>query len=306
MFKIANQSQHQAHVIVCGNEKGGSGKTTTIVHVTAALLNSGYRVATIDLDVRQKSFTRFIDNRENWSGRNNLRLNRPSHFTFNSSLSDLLSERDGQDLSSFTNIIAQAERLHDFILIDTPGHDGYLMRLAHSMADTLITPLNDSYVDFDVLGQIDPSTGNILELSHYAKTVRECRRQRRLADNGLLDWIVVRNRLTQLNSRNKTAMVKSLNDLSMQLGCRLAEGISERVIFRELFPIGLTVLDDLSTIGESLKVSSSSLAARREVQSLIASLRLPIDELGQKRAQMRKTWLSEAKVSIDTSGPLID
>ena len=221
-------------------------------------------------------------------------------------MSDLISERDGQDLGAFTNIIAQAERSHDFILIDTPGHDGYLMRLAHSMADTLITPLNDSYVDFDVLGQIDPGTGNILELSHYATTVRECRRQRRLADNGLLDWVVVRNRLTQLNSRNKTSMVKSLHDLSMQLGCRLAEGISERVVFRELFPIGLTVLDELSSISEAYKDTNSSIAARREVQSLIFSLRLPIDELGQKRAQMRKTWLSEAKVSIDTSGPLID
>ena len=306
MFKIANQSQHQAHVIVCGNEKGGSGKTTTIVHITAALLNAGYRVATIDLDVRQKSFSRFLENRDNWSSRNNLKLNKASHFTFNSSLSDLISERDGQDLGAFTNIIAQAERSHDFILIDTPGHDGYLMRLAHSMADTLITPLNDSYVDFDMLGQIDPRTGNILELSHYAKTVRECRRQRRLADNGLLDWVVVRNRLTQLNSRNKTAMVKSLHDLSMQLGCRLAEGISERVIFRELFPIGLTVLDELSSMGGAYKDTSSTISARAEVQSLISALRLPIDELGQKRAQMRKTWLSEAKVSIDTSGPLID
>ena len=44
-----------AHVVVLGNEKGGSGKSTTAFHIAVALLKAGQRVATIDLDCRQKA-----------------------------------------------------------------------------------------------------------------------------------------------------------------------------------------------------------------------------------------------------------
>lgn len=306
MFNVSGSESNQAHVIVCGNEKGGSGKTTTIMHLAVALLNAGYRVASIDLDSRQQSFTRYLNNRLSWAKRHNLKLSQPDHFLVNRANSDIISERDGEELGSFTAIVSQVERSHDFILIDTPGHDGYLMRLSHSMADTLVTPMNDSYVDFDVLGHIDPETGKITELSHYAKTVREARRQRRNADNGLLDWIVVRNRLTHLHSRNKESMFNSLKDLSMRLGCRLAEGISERVVFREMFPIGLTALDELneSTLGSDPKLAH--LSARQEVRALISALKLPIDELGRKRAQARKTWIENAHKPIDSMGILAE
>lgn len=301
MFSVTN-NQKQAHVIVCGNEKGGSGKTTTIMHLTIALLNAGYKVATIDLDTRQQSFSRYIDNRELFSKRFNIDLSLPSHFVVKRDHSDYISDQENNELKSFLDIITQVQAENDFILIDTPGHDGYLMRMAHSMADTLITPLNDSYVDFDVLGQIDPDTGNVDTLSHYARTVREARRQRRIADGGLMDWIVVRNRLTQINSRNKEALYNSLNNLSMQLGCRLAEGISERVVFRELFPKGLTALDDLETILPHKRGNASHLSARQEVRNLIASLKLPIDELGKKRQEARDAFLEKQSKPIDTIG----
>jgi chromosome partitioning protein len=160
------------------------------------------------------------------------------------------------------------------------------------MADTLVTPLNDSYIDFDVLGHVDPVSGEVVEISHYANMVREARRHRRSVDNGLLDWVVVRNRLSHLGSRNKVNMFESLKNLSMNLGCRLADGISERVIFRELFPIGMTALDELSeeTIGSG--PSLSHLAARQEVRSLVTMLRLPIDEVGKRRAEARKKWMN--------------
>lgn len=301
MFSVKS-SQKQAHVIVCGNEKGGSGKTTTIMHLTVALLNAGYRVATLDLDTRQQSFSRYIDNRELFSKRSGHNLSLPDHHTIKSDTSDYRSDQENNELASFLDVITNVQAKNDFILIDTPGYDGYLMRMAHSMADTLITPMNDSYVDFDVLGQIDPDTGNVNQLSHYARTVREARRQRRIADGGLLDWIVVRNRLTQINSRNKESLYNSLNNLSMQLGCRLAEGISERVIFRELFPKGLTALDDLETILPNKKGNAYHLSARQEVRSLITTLKLPIDELSKKRQEAREAFLEKQAKPVDTIG----
>ncbi len=301
MFSVT-KNQNQAHVIVCGNEKGGSGKTTTIMHVTVALLNAGYRVATLDLDTRQQSFTRYIKNRELFAKRFGFNLSLPNHFVVERDYSDYVSDQERNDLNNFLDIITQIQAENDFVIIDTPGHDGYLMRMAHSMADTLITPMNDSYVDFDVLGHIDPETGNIDKLSHYAKTVRESRRQRRIADNGLLDWIVVRNRLTQINSRNKESLHKSLNNLSMQLGCRLADGISERVIFRELFPKGLTALDDLEDLLPNIRGNSSHMFARQEVRNLIATLKLPIDELSKKRTEAREKWLEKDSGPVDTIG----
>ncbi len=301
MFSVT-KNQKQAHVIVCGNEKGGSGKTTTIMHLTVALLNAGYKVATLDLDTRQQSFSRYINNREIFSKRSNVNLSLPDHHTVKRDYSDYVSDRENNELLELLQVITDVQSKNDFILIDTPGHDGYLMRMAHSMADTLVTPMNDSYVDFDVLGQIDPDTGNVDTLSHYARTVREARRQRRIADGGLMDWIVVRNRLTQINSRNKEAMYKSLNNLSMQLGCRLAEGISERVVFRELFPKGLTALDDLENILSTPRTNASHLSARQEVRSLIASLKLPIDELAKKRQEARDAYLEKQTKPVDTIG----
>ena len=110
-------------------------------------------------------------------------------------------------------------------MVDTPGTDSYLMRLAHSMADTLITPLNDSFVDFDVLGTVDPTTFEVTGESHYAEMVRDARRQRRKVDGGSMDWIVVRNRLSMLGSRNKQLVGEGLSQLGTRLGFRCADGL---------------------------------------------------------------------------------
>jgi len=305
-MRTPQNDKNQAYVIVCGNEKGGSGKTTTAMHLAVALLNVGYKVATIDLDNRQQSLTRYLDNRANWVKRRSLPLALPDHYLVIPDASNVVSERDTIVLDKFTDILSDVEQSHDFIVIDTPGYDGYLMRLSHSVADTLVTPMNDSYLDFDVLGNVDPESSKIVRLSHYAQTIREARRQRHRADNGILDWVVVRNRLTQLHSKNKERMLGSLKELSMKLGCRLAEGISERVIFRELFPMGLTALDDLDQDNLGISTSTSYLKARQEVRSLISSLRLPIDELGRKRAEARKGWLENSAKPLDTAGILAE
>lgn len=283
----------QAYIIVCGNEKGGSGKTTTSMHIAVSLMSAGYKVATIDLDTRQLSLTRYVENRKNHAKINSVSLTHSEHFNLERTHSDSVVENENSDLNLFSNIIQDIENHFDFIVIDTPGHDSYLMRLAHSMADTLVTPLNDSFIDFDVLGRADFHTGELTEISHYANMVRDARRHRRNVDGGLLDWVVVRNRMAQLVSRNSSRVEESLKNLAMKLGCRLATGIAERVVYREFFLTGLTALDDLD--GQVPKSRSiSHLAARQEVRALINALRLPIDHAGIERAQARKSWMATA------------
>ena len=290
--------KNNAHVIVCGNEKGGSGKTTTTMHIVVALLKTGYKVATIDLDSRQRSLSRYIENRRDWSKRAGLDLELPDHFHFDRSMQDSANDSDSEDFASFAKVLRETEQSHDFVVIDTPGSDNYLMRLAHSMADTLITPLNDSFVDFDVLGKVDAKTNEIYEVSHYATMVREARRQRRVADSGVLDWIVIRNRLSSLSSRNIIDLLNSIKELSIRLGFRLANGISERVIFREYFPMGLTALDDLDHDTLGTKPTLSHLSARQEIRQLLSTLRLPIDDRGKKRAAACRVWLNTAQKPV--------
>lgn len=299
MYLDANKSNRQAHVIICGNEKGGSGKTTTAMHIAVSLLLSGYKVATVDLDMRQASLTSYVENRKRMAIKANENLPIPNHFRCQQSQSDSIHENENTELGSFADILNQVGATHDFVVVDTPGHDSYLMRLAHSMADTLITPINDSYVDFDVLAKIDPQTGEARDLSHYALMVRDARRRRRRVDNGLMDWVVVRNRLSQLRNNNESLMLESLKDLSMRLGCRMAAGISERVIYRELFPVGLTVLDEMSEKSLDRRPTLSHLAARQEIRQLIKILRLPIDAAGKKRANARRTWLDNSAKPVE-------
>ena len=173
-----------AHVIVLGNEKGGSGKSTTAMHVAVALLQAGQRVATIDLNSRQKSFTHYVENRRDWAERAGIKLEMPVHYCVARGFGPRLDEIEAQEFAAFAEAVSAVENSHDFIVIDTPGNNSYLMRLAHSMADTLITPLNDSFVDFDVLGSVDQTTFEVVGVSHYAEMVREARRQRRWSTSG--------------------------------------------------------------------------------------------------------------------------
>src|SRR6266567_1006192 len=69
MLQAPIQLPTSPHVIVVGNEKGGSGKTTVAMHIAIALMKAGQRVATIDLDSRQKSLTHYIANRGAWAKR---------------------------------------------------------------------------------------------------------------------------------------------------------------------------------------------------------------------------------------------
>jgi chromosome partitioning protein len=279
-----------AHVVVLGNEKGGSGKSTTAMHVAVALMNMGQRVATIDLDSRQKSFTHYIDHRRTWAARAGLPLKVPVHFCVARGATLRLDENEEIEFGGLIEAVASVEHSHDFIVIDTPGTDAYLMRLAHSMADTLITPLNDSFVDFDVLGTVDPTTFAVTGESHYAEMVRDARRQRRNVDGSHMDWIVVRNRLSMVGSRNKRLIGEGLTHLGARLGFRSIDGFAERLVYREFFPRGLTAIDNIDEETLGARPTLAHVTAREEVMALIAALKLPLDERGQRRAAARAEW----------------
>jgi chromosome partitioning protein len=292
MVEAARQRPASAHVVVLGNEKGGSGKSTTAMHVSVALLNCGQRVASIDLDSRQQTLTHYIENRRNWAKRARLDLKVPKHFCIARGDAIKLDENEAVEFAGFAEAVSAVEETHDFVVVDTPGNDSYLMRLAHSMADTLITPLNDSFVDFDVLATIDPLTFEVTGESHYSEMVREARRHRRTVDGASMDWVVLRNRVSMLASRNKKLVGEGLWHLSARLGFRCADGIAERVVYREFFPRGLTALDPVDEATLGTRPSLAHVTARQEVMALIATLRLPLDERGQRRAAARAQWFA--------------
>jgi chromosome partitioning protein len=295
-----------AHVVVLGNEKGGSGKSTTAMHVAVALMNVGQRVATIDLDSRQKSFTHYIEHRRAWAKRARIDLKVPVHFCVARGSTLKLDENETIEFSGFSEAVTAVEQSHDFVVVDTPGTDSYLTRLAHCMADTLITPLNDSFVDFDVLGTVDATTYAVTGESHYSEMVRNARRQRRLIDGTRMDWIVVRNRLSMLNSRNKQLLGEGLGVLANQLGFRSIDGLAERIVYREFFPRGLTALDALDEATLGSPPSVSHLTARAEVMSLIEALRLPLDARGQRRAAARAEWYAALEKPLEVHDLLGD
>jgi chromosome partitioning protein len=277
---------------VLGNEKGGSGKSTTALHIAVALLKAGQRVATIDLDSRQQSFTHYIENRRAWAERARVNLEMPTHFCVPRAETNSLDANEAKEFAAFSAAISKIEHTHDVVVIDTPGADTYLMRLAHSMADTLITPLNDSFVDFDVLGMLDQANFSVVGESHYAETVRNARRQRRMVDGKLTDWIVVRNRLSALGSRNKRLVGDGIAELAKRMGFRSVDGFAERVVYREFFPRGLTALDDLDEQTLGSRPNLSHLTAREEVVGLLNTLHLPLSENGKRRAAARAEWYS--------------
>ena len=292
LVRASRRQPASAHVVVLGNEKGGAGKSTIAMHIAVALLNFGQRVATIDLDLRQRSFTHYIENRRNWAKHSGSALTLPVHYAVPRGSTQSLDDNEAIEFTGFVDALTAVEQTHDFIVIDTAGSDSHLTRLAHSMADTLITPLNDSFVDFAVLGTVDPATYSVTGESHYARMVREARQQRRVVDGVLMDWVVLRNRLSMLDSRNNRRIVQVLGELSARLGFRSTDALAERVIYREFFPRGLTALDDLDEKTLGARPSLAHETARQELMSLMQTLKLPLDERGQQRAAAHAEWMA--------------
>jgi chromosome partitioning protein len=306
MLSTAVKSAGVPHVIVIGNEKGGSGKSTIAMHMAVALMKTGQRLATIDLDDRQRTLTHYIENRRAWGHRCGFRLELPTHFVINRGANNQLENNEAAEVDDFERAIAATEHRHDFVLIDTPPQDSYLMRLAHSIADTLVTPLNESFIDIDVLAKLDPVNFAVTGVSHYAELVREMRRHRRSIDGALSDWIVVCNRLSRPDSAISPVFSNSLQDLALALGFRIATGFHERQVYRDLFPRGLSVMDDLGEVVPGRDTDPSHSIARSEVEDLLHILKLPIDERGRRRAAARREWFSKQDDALATGDIFAD
>lgn len=260
----------RACVIVFGNEKGGSGKSTSAMHVAIALLRLGYRVGTMDLDARQATLTRYMKNRFEYILRSRTEVPMPDHLAIEKSQATTVERQQEEDRTFFHLALAEMCVACDFIVVDTPGADGFLSRLAHSHADILVTPMNDSHIDLDLLGDVDPETNAVRGPSVYTKMVTEQRALRAARDGGKIDWVVTRNRLGHVDSRSRRDIGMLLEDMALRFNFRLTPGFGERVIFRELFLKGLTLLDLREDKDNPLTLSQ--IAARQEVRQLVRAI----------------------------------
>lgn len=252
----------KAKIVVLGNEKGGTGKSTLAMHLVVAWLRAGKKVATLDLDGRQGTLSRYLENRRLFAQNNNIALPMPDHVRIANVSNEVLFLR------------SQLERLgndYDIIVLDTPGADTALTLEALFQADVLVTPINDSLLDLDVLGTVDSESMRIKGPSHYAERVWSVRQKRNLMRKEPLNWIVTRNRLSPFKNKNKQVLETLLRSLSERIHFKVAGGITERVIFRELFLKGLTMMD-LREDGLHMPLSMSNIAARQEVRTLASQV----------------------------------
>lgn len=248
------------HMIVFANEKGGTGKSTCAVHFAVALATLGWRVAGIDLDSRQRTFHRYLENRTRTAQRRGIELPTPRFEVFN-----------GESLEVLDDQIAGLARDCDFLIADTPGRDDQYTRALAARADTLVTPINDSFIDFDLIGEVDPDSFQVLRPSFYSELIWETRKARAKSDGRTIDWIILRNRLQHVEARNMRRVGDALGQLARRVGFRVIPGLGERVIYRELFPAGLTLLDKAHLGGMGI----AHVIARQELREALAGLNLP-------------------------------
>ena len=260
-----------ASVIVVGNEKGGAGKSTLAIHIATALLHGGAKVAVLDLDLRQQTLGHFFANRAAWLAAKGVEAPMPIQHPISAGGDALAKAPDAEQLARFEAAFAEVTADADFVLIDTPGADTAIMRAAHVRADLIVTPMNDSFVDFDMLGVVDPVTLDLKRHSLYAETVWASRKQRATADRKQIDWVVLRNRLAPTEARNRRRLDERVEALSRKVGFRVGPGLRDRVIYRELFPFGLTVADLSPTI-RPVAMGLQHVAARQELRALMAAL----------------------------------
>ena len=181
----------QPHFIVFANEKGGTGKSTTAVHTAIALAASGHRVAALDLDSRQRTMARYLENRDATMRRLEKDLPRAAY--------EVLEDARDEGLTAAVERLSEEA---DVIVVDTPGRDDEVAKSAILRADTLVTPMNDSFVDLDLIGQVHPESYKVTRPSFYAELIWNSRTQRAKTVGKGVDWVVLRNRLQHIESHN--------------------------------------------------------------------------------------------------------
>lgn len=273
-----------AKIIVVGNEKGGAGKTTSAMHLIVSLLTMGYKVGTIDLDSRQQSLTRYIENRAKSSEKRVEKLLMPEHMSIPQSTLDNREEAEKEEAQVFNYVLHKLSLNNDYIVIDTPGSNSFLSRHAHFCADMVITPINDSFIDLDLIGVISSETMDSVKPGIYSAMLWEQKMKRLAQQKGDLKWVVVRNRLSTLDAINKRNVELSLGKLAKRFGFSIAPGFGDRVVFKELFLLGLTLHDIVNS--SEIKLSASIIAARQELREFVQSLGiLPVKQVANNDSQ---------------------
>ncbi|UCH75273.1 MAG: AAA family ATPase [Rhodospirillales bacterium] len=273
----------RAHCVVVGNEKGGSGKSTTVINLIFGLMDSGHQVTCVDLDFRQQTLNRFLEFRTAYAEAKGLVLAMPEIRRFSPSALGAVASARGAELSRFDGFVKGLQSDSDFVVIDTPGNDTVLGAHAHSHADVLITPVNDSFIDLDVIAKVSPLDYKVIGPGHYTESVWHQREIKLSRDKRSTEWLVLRNRLSALESKNKRAMDAVMQDLVERFGFRALPGFGERVIFRELFLKGLTLFDVDAADGDNRR-RMSHVAARHEVRSLLRAVTGCLDAPVRKHA----------------------
>ncbi|MCZ6861050.1 MAG: AAA family ATPase [Alphaproteobacteria bacterium] len=258
----------RARVVVIGNEKGGTGKSTTAMHLIVGAMREGARVASIDLDSGQASLTRYVTNRQAFAEEHRVSLVIPEHHRIVLSDSDSRADAAKEDIERLSDELMRLSENYDVIFVDSPAGDSSVARGAMAFADTLVTPVNDSFIDLDLLVRLEGDPPQPKGPSRYSEAVWEQRKVRASSGGDPIDWVVLRNRIASLSSRNQVSVAEILDELSQSIGFRIADGFGERVVYRELFVQGLTVLD-LREVGAGVSLSMSHLAARQEVRRLL-------------------------------------
>ena len=255
-------------LIVFGNEKGGSGKTTTAFHVAIVLVKSDCKVLAIDADIRQQSFTRYLENRKRGALEDKLELEVPEIMSLSKEEISAIEE----DSSKLKKIIADKKQEFDYVIVDTPGHYNNLSKFFHEQADIIVTPINDSFLDVELLGQVNGDNLSDSKAGIYSDMVFNCKKHRALTDKKEIDWYVIRNRISGTSTKNMQRVEEAVNNLSVKYGFKALSGFGDRVIFKELFLDGLT----LSDVGKSpkVKMNISLIAARQELRNIIESINI--------------------------------
>lgn len=262
-----------SHIIVLGNEKGGVGKTTTAIHVILSLMYAGKKVTSIDIDSRQRSISHYLQNRRNHIVSEKINLPFPEHFIVNASKLDSKRQIEKDESQRFLQCLEKSSKNSDFIIVDSPGNDTFMSQLAHSYANTIITPINDSFVDLNLLAHMDDKTLNVKSFGVYSQMVWNAKLKHAKREKTNVDWVVVRNRLSSINAKNKQRVAISLDNISKKVGFRVSDGLSERVIYRELYLKGLSLLDIIDN-NKTVKTQVSHIAARQELRNLMNFLNI--------------------------------
>ena len=280
---VAGRPRPPAKIITVANEKGGVGKSTVAFHLAVALADTGHKVLAIDLDRRQQSLTRAFTNRGGTAKRLGVRLPLPRNL--------MLLNQSGAGLCQELSRTAWD---CDFVVIDAAGHDSPIARRAIALADLLVSPVNASFVDLDLLGRFHPVSNKLQGPGCFAMMVSELRAARRDAGMPVLDWLVLQNRKRREVSKNQDQVDKALRQLSQRLDFRIGGGLFERVAYRELFLMGLTHLD-LRRIPE---LARTKVAAATEVMALLDDLE--IDDMAENLlgGVVAGAWAKSAPVAV--------